>query len=79
MNGTDAERLAIATAFSNASITTGVSLALGAWAGRGNWAALTQQARDRHGAHALAELDTLIGDLTAFRRQLADALGGEPR
>ena len=75
MNATSDERLALAREFEKRSLTSGVGLALGVWAGRGDWAAISAAHRDREGRRALTELDALIARLTAFRQQLADAVG----
>lgn len=66
------DRLALAKAFDKASIN-GVGMSLGMWAGRGDWGSCSTASRDRAGHRALTDLDELIGRLTEFRQQLADA------
>jgi hypothetical protein len=51
---------------------TGVGLALGTWAGMGDWASTGQAFRDRQGPKAITELDQLIERLREFRGRLAE-------
>ena len=48
---------------------------LGAWAGRGDWARTSQEARDKSGHRALRELDAALVELVAAREALAATLG----
>lgn len=68
-----ADRVVIARAFGTASLT-GAGMALGMWAGRGDWEALSQQSRDDAGRRALGDVDLLIYNLRTFRQQLAAAV-----
>lgn len=69
------ERLAIGRAHQSAAwTTTTVGMALGMWAGRGDWAALSETARAQAGNRALTELDEAIGQLGDVRARLIEAL-----
>lgn len=70
----DDQRLELARKFERASIASGVGISLGVWAGRGDWASMSETARNKSGHRALTELDALIAQLTDFRRELAEAL-----
>lgn len=58
-------------------VGVGVGVSLGVWAGRGDWASMSQDYRDRQGQRSLTELDTQITQLTEFRERLAAAVAGD--
>jgi hypothetical protein len=57
------------------TLTTGVGIRLGQWAGLGDWSALTDDSCNRAASRALAELGTAITQLAALRGRLAGLLG----
>lgn len=73
---TDVERLRVARAFDTARATT-VGIELGVWAGRGDWAACSQEHRDQAGYRALTGIDALIGRLVSFRAELNAEVAAE--
>lgn len=50
-----------------------VGMPLGMWAGRGDYASLSQERRNQAGVRALGRLDTALANLTAVREKLAQA------
>jgi len=56
-----------------AAVST-LGIGLGVWAGRGDWAALSDAAREQAGVRALHELDAVLVDLAAFRDRLASVV-----
>lgn len=71
---TDDKRLELARRFERASFASGVGVSLGVWAGRGDWASMSESARNNSGHRALTELDQLLAQLTDFRQELAAAV-----
>lgn len=69
-------RLDLALEFERLS-NVGVGLSLGVWAGRGDWASMSQGYRDQHGQRSLTKLDDHIARLTEFRERLAAAVAGD--
>ena len=57
-----------------ASLSSGVGIALGMWEGRGDWATLRPEGRANAARRALAELDNVLTDLTAARADLASVI-----
>lgn len=74
----DPKRVAIGHTHTMAAIAvSSAGMHLGMWAGHGDWAALSQDNRDKAGQRALNQLDTAISELTAARNELARAVRGQ--
>ncbi|GAB4590284.1 hypothetical protein [Nocardia sp. IFM 10818] len=74
-NSAQTERREIAAQLDGAvSEASAVGRALGKWCGNGDYATLPQQARDAAGLRALAELESVLDDLTAVFERLAAAV-----
>lgn len=56
------------------TLSVGVGISLGMWAGLGDWRCLSEPGRTRAGLAALSDLDTVIARLTALRADLAGQL-----
>lgn len=72
---TNQDRLALCRqqTYMAATVST-LGIRLGMWAGRGDWASLSDAARDQAGVRALHELDCALVDLAAFRDRLASVV-----
>lgn len=72
----DRARLDVCNAHSRAELSVRLpGMALGMWAGRGDYASCSEESRDESGRHALVTLDAGIAELVAVREQLAAAVG----
>jgi len=70
-----------ALAHEHALVVTAVSgpgMALGMWAGRGDWEKSSEASRDKAGVRAVDELDSAIAALVTFRERLARAVLDDP-
>ncbi|ADP84397.1 hypothetical protein [Pseudofrankia inefficax] len=66
-------RLTLALAWGSAVRAADVvSLGLGLWAGRGDWASCSVEARNTAGIEALANIDKALAELAAVRDQIRD-------